>query len=92
MERITLSPMILIPEQAVVDLWPELDEETRELLENSSFLVGGRAQQHILTDFEVNTMITEVNRDDLLNVLLVNINLYTSVFNNFRVRKVMEHV
>lgn len=64
--------MILIPEQAVVDLWPELDDETRELLENSAFLVAGREQQHILTDFEINTMVEEINRNDLLNVLLVS--------------------
>lgn len=71
-ERVKLSPMILIPEQAVVDLWPELDDETRELLENSAFLVAGREQQHILTDFEINTMVEEINRNDLLNVLLVS--------------------
>jgi hypothetical protein len=87
-ERINLSPMILIPEQAVVDLWPELDDETRELLENSSFLVGGREQQHILTDFEINTMIAEVNRIDLLNILLVNLSDFRlDSYLYFRARK-----
>ena len=63
--------MIVVPEQAVVDLWGDLGEDTRELLENSAFLIGGREQQHVLTDFEIATMSKEVNYTDLLSVLLV---------------------
>jgi len=36
--------MIVVPEQAVVDLWGDLDEGVRESLENSAFLIGGREQ------------------------------------------------
>ena len=63
--------MVVVPEQAVVHLWGDLEEDTREILENSAFLIGGREQQHILTDFEIASMIKEVNYTDLLSVLLV---------------------
>jgi hypothetical protein len=49
--------MVVVPEQAIVDLWGDLEEDTREILENSAFLIGGREQQHILTDFEIASMI-----------------------------------
>lgn len=70
-EKIRLSPMIMVPEKGVLDLWEHLGEESREFVENNVFLVGGREQQHILTDQEINTMIAQINREDLLNVLLV---------------------
>jgi len=44
LQRIRLSPMVVVPEQAVVDLWGDLDEGTREIVENSAFLIGGREQ------------------------------------------------
>lgn len=64
--------MIVVPEQAIVDLWGDLDDDVRQHLENSAFLIGGREQQHILTDAEIKTMTEEVNYNDLLNVLLVS--------------------
>ena len=64
--------MILLPEQGVVDIWQDLTPEVREGLESNVFLVGGREQQHVLTDQEINTMIEHMNKEDLLNVLLVS--------------------
>lgn len=71
-EKIKLSPMIMVPEEGIVDLWENLGDEAREFVENNVFLVGGREQQHILTDQEISTMINQINRESLLNVLLVN--------------------
>ena len=71
-ERVKLSPMIMLPEQGVMDLWDHFDEDTRRHVESNVYLVGGREQQHVLTDQEIATMIEQNNREDLLGVLLVN--------------------
>lgn len=76
-EKIKLSPTIMVPETGVVDLWEHIDDDAREFVENNVFLVGGREQQHILTDQEINTMIHQINQEDLLQVLLVSSPLVT---------------
>lgn len=78
--------MVVVPEQAVVDLWGDLEEDTREIVENSAFLIGGREQQHILTDFEIATMVKEVNYTDLLSVLLVVLCVVSEVLERKRQR------
>lgn len=56
-------------EQTILHLWTELSAEDRDICENYATLLSGRELQHAMTDAEVDTLIKEMNRNDLLRVL-----------------------
>lgn len=49
----------------------KLCEDCAEHTEKYTHLVGGRGMQHIMKDNELTIMIQDVNRKDLLSVLVV---------------------
>lgn len=69
-DRIKLSPMFLLPEDAVIELWPELCQKCRDHCENNVHLASGREQQYIVSDLEMECQILSLNKDALMNVLL----------------------
>ena len=69
--RIFLSPISVLEEDSIVHLWPDLCEQCREHCETYVHLFSGRECQHNMTDQEIDCAIEEINRDSLLNVLLV---------------------
>lgn len=65
-----ISPIRLLNEDGVIALWEHFCEKCQNHLENFVHLVSGREQQHIVTDNEIAEMGYEVNKRDLLEVLL----------------------
>lgn len=68
--RLRFPPQLLVDEETVTKLWSELTNEDRQFCEDYCFLIAGRELQHVVTDAEIAKMIEEMNRKDLLNVLL----------------------
>lgn len=68
--RLHLPPMLLVDEVALQHLWSELSPEDRKMCEDFTCLVSGRELQHVVTDAEIHTMIAEINRRDILKVLV----------------------
>jgi len=65
-----ISPIRLLNEDGVIALWDHFCDKCRNHLENFVHLVSGREQQHIVTDNEIAEMGYEMNKRDLLEVLL----------------------
>lgn len=72
--RIFLSPVSVLEEDDIVEIWGDLCYKCREHCETHVNLISGRENQHIMTDQEISCMIEQENREDLLNVLLVRTN------------------
>lgn len=68
--RLHLPPSLLADEDCIIKLWSELQQSDREMCEDFTCLVSGRELQHVLTDAEITTMISEINRRDLEKVLV----------------------
>lgn len=68
--RLKFPPQLIIDEETVTKLWSELTNEDRQMCEDFVFLIAGRELQHVVTDAEISKMIEEMNRKDLLSVLL----------------------
>ena len=68
--RLHLAPMLLVDEVALQHLWSELSSEDRQICEDFTNLVSGRELQHVMTDSEIDSMIAEINKQDLLKVLV----------------------
>ena len=57
-------------EDGVIEIWDGLCDKCKNHLENFVHLVSGREQQHIVTDAEIAEMGYEINKNNLLEVLL----------------------
>lgn len=68
--RLHLPPMLVVDEEAIIHLWSELSAEDREMCEDYCTLLSGRELTHAVTDAEIDGMIDEMNRKDLLRVLM----------------------
>jgi hypothetical protein len=65
------APQRLLHEEDVKAIEADLCKACRKHCRSYVHLTCGRGAQHINTDIEVNEMIEEINRNDILNLLLV---------------------
>jgi len=67
--KINVSPIRLLDEKGIIELWPYLCESCRFHCENHVHLVCGREQQHVMTNQEIAELANELNRDELHKLL-----------------------
>eukprot|EP01017_Pseudomicrothorax_dubius_P032150 TRINITY_DN4177_c0_g1_i1.p1 TRINITY_DN4177_c0_g1~~TRINITY_DN4177_c0_g1_i1.p1 ORF type:complete len:289 (-),score=75.85 TRINITY_DN4177_c0_g1_i1:40-906(-) len=69
--KVKISPIRLLDENGVQEIWNHLCERCKEHCNTFVHLVSGREQQHVLTDLEIHDMGDEINKKDLLDLLIV---------------------
>ena len=65
------APQRLLQEEDINAIYKKLDKKDREKVDGYVNLTCGRGGQHVCTDIEIAEMIKEVNRQDILNLLIV---------------------
>ena len=65
------APQRLLQEEDINDILPDLCKKCQAHCEGFVHLTCGRGAQHVNTDIEINEMINEVNKTDILNLLIV---------------------
>lgn len=65
------APQRLLQEEDINDIYPDLCMKCQKHVDGFVSLTCGRGAQHINTDIEINEMINEVNKNDILNLLIV---------------------
>jgi hypothetical protein len=65
------APKRLLEEEDINDILPDLCAKCQQHCEGFVHLTCGRGAQHINTDIEINEMINEINKNDILNLLIV---------------------
>lgn len=63
--------MRTLPEDGIIEIWTDLCDKCRYHCENYVHLCSGFLQNHIVTDQEMTGMIAQLNKETLINVLLV---------------------
>lgn len=70
--KLKFAPMRLLDEEGILNIWDDMCKKCQEHCGAYVHLVGGRHGQHILTDSEIDTMAAEINRKDILEVLMAD--------------------
>jgi hypothetical protein len=65
------APQRLLQEEDINDIMPDLCRKCQEHCEGFVHLTCGRGAQHVNTDIEIDEMVSEVNKQDILNLLIV---------------------
>lgn len=65
------APRRLLHEEDINEIFMSLSKKGQEHVEGYVSLTCGRGAQHVCTDIEINSMIEEVNKTDILNLLIV---------------------
>lgn len=68
--RLRFPPQLVVDEDTVLRLWSELTDQDRTMCEDFAYMLAGRELQHVVNDTEILNMIKEINKEDLLKVLL----------------------
>lgn len=68
--RLHLPPNVIVDEETITTIWSELTAEDQSMCEDFCTLLAGRELTHVVTDKEVESMVKEMNRKDLLAVLM----------------------
>ena len=64
------APQRLLQEEDINTIFPFLCQKCQAHVEGFVHLTCGRGAQHINTDIEINEMINEVNKKDILDLLI----------------------
>ena len=65
------GPIRLLKEEDINIIYKELCKKCKQHVDGFSHLTCGREGQHIMGDLEINELIREINKQDLLNMLIV---------------------
>jgi len=65
------GPQRLLQEPDIEIIYPDLCKKCKAHVEGFSHLTCGREGQHVMSDIEINELITEINKQDLLQLLVV---------------------
>lgn len=65
------APQRLLEEEDINEIYPYLNKKCQDHVDGFVSLTCGRGAQHVCTDIEINEMIREINKNDILNLLIV---------------------
>jgi hypothetical protein len=65
------APRRLLHEEDILEIYDELSSESQAVCDGFVGLTCGRGAQHIMTDIEITELISEINRNDILDLLIV---------------------
>lgn len=65
------APKRLLQEEDINDIFQDLCPKCQHHCEGFVHLTCGRGAQHINSDIEISEMINEINRNDILDLLIV---------------------
>lgn len=65
------APQRLLQEEDINIIYDELCKKCQERVDGYVYLTCGRGGQHVNTDIEISEMIHEINKTDILNLLIV---------------------
>lgn len=65
------APRRLLLEEDINDIMPDLCPKCQHHCDGFVHLTCGRGAQHINQDIEINELINEINRNDILDLLVV---------------------
>ena len=65
------APQRLLEEEDINEIMPYLCAKCQKHVTGFVSLTCGRGAQHINTDIEISEMINEINKNDILNLLIV---------------------
>ena len=69
--RLKTKPLKILKEADIREIHEEICGRCREHCAGFTHLVGGREMQHVLTDIEINELIKEINRNELIEMLTI---------------------
>jgi len=70
-KKLTPGPQRLLKEADINQIYSQLCKKCKAHCDGYSHLTCGREGQHVMPDIEINELIAEINKTDLLNLLMV---------------------